>query len=414
MGRARGAACRRRPPSPGGRAPASGRTARSPRAGRSCRRRGRSRGPPASQARLAFGCGSHSLSQARLAFGCGSHSLSQARLAFGCGSHSHPGLADHRAEVLVHGGVVGELRVEGGHQDAALPRHHRLVAVGGERLDAGADAPDARGADEDHLDRRGAALEGRATARLEGLALPAVRVALDPDVDEAERELRGALHLPRQENQPGAGAEDRPPLGVELLERRHEPPLVHEFEQRRALAPGNDEAVDVRELLGLADFARLDAAPPQRLGVEVEVALQREDADFHRSARAGGRRSARTLSVISPLASRPRPSLGSHYHPRVCIRSFSASLEVSMPTIASPRSSLTFTSTAGSLKCVVACTMAFARLAGSDDLKMPEPTNTASAPSCIISAASAGVAMPPAEKFGTGSLPAWATQRTRS
>ena len=85
-----------------------------------------------------------------------------------------------------------------------------------------------------------------------------------------------------------------------------------------------------------------------------------------------------------------------------------------MPTIASPRSSLTFTSTAGSLKCVVACTMAFARLAGSDDLKMPEPTNTASAPSCIISAASAGVAMPPAEKFGTGSLPAWATQRTRS
>ena len=31
---------------------------------------------------------------------------------------------------------------------------------------------------------------------------------------------------------------------------------------------------------------------------------------------------------------------------------------------------------------------------------MPEPTNTASAPSCITSAASAGVAMPPAEKFG--------------
>src|SRR5437867_2053975 len=45
---------------------------------------------------------------------------------------------------------------------------------------------------------------------------------------------------------------------------------------------------------------------------------------------------------------------------------------------------------------------------------MPEPTKTASAPSCIISAASAGVAIPPAEKFGTGSLPACATQRTRS
>ena len=39
------------------------------------------------------------------------------------------------------------------------------------------------------------------------------------------------------------------------------------------------------------------------------------------------------------------------------------------------------------------------------DLKIPEPTNTPSAPSCIIRAASAGVATPPAAKFTTGSLP---------
>ena len=51
---------------------------------------------------------------------------------------------------------------------------------------------------------------------------------------------------------------------------------------------------------------------------------------------------------------------------------------------------------------------------GPADLKMPEPTNTASAPSAIISAASAGVAMPPAAKFGTGSLPVSATSRTSS
>src|SRR2546430_161504 len=41
---------------------------------------------------------------------------------------------------------------------------------------------------------------------------------------------------------------------------------------------------------------------------------------------------------------------------------------------------------------------------------MPEPTKTASAPSCIMSAASAGVAIPPAEKLGTGSLPVHATR----
>src|ERR1017187_9047521 len=48
------------------------------------------------------------------------------------------------------------------------------------------------------------------------------------------------------------------------------------------------------------------------------------------------------------------------------------------------------------------------------DLKMPEPTKTASAPSCMTSAASAGVAMPPAEKLGTGSLPWRATHSTSS
>src|SRR5918999_826697 len=58
--------------------------------------------------------------------------------------------------------------------------------------------------------------------------------------------------------------------------------------------------------------------------------------------------------------------------------------------------------------------MARARAGGSEDLKIPEPTNTPSAPSCIISAASAGVASPPAEKFTTGSLPSSATLRASS
>src|SRR2546430_2707457 len=45
---------------------------------------------------------------------------------------------------------------------------------------------------------------------------------------------------------------------------------------------------------------------------------------------------------------------------------------------------------------------------------MPEPTNTPSAPSCIIIAASAGVARPPAVNSTTGSLPAAATSATSS
>ena len=45
---------------------------------------------------------------------------------------------------------------------------------------------------------------------------------------------------------------------------------------------------------------------------------------------------------------------------------------------------------------------------------MPEPTNTPSAPSCMHSAASAGVAMPPAVNVTTGSRPFSATHFTSS
>src|SRR3990172_4196589 len=49
-----------------------------------------------------------------------------------------------------------------------------------------------------------------------------------------------------------------------------------------------------------------------------------------------------------------------------------------------------------------------------EDSKTPDPTKTAWAPSHIMSAASAGVAMPPAAKLGTSSLPSAATIRTSS
>src|SRR4029077_9560037 len=121
------------------------------------------------------------------------------------------------------------------------------------------------------------------------------------------------------------------------------PPLVHELEQGRALPARDDETVDVRQLFGLANLDGLDATTRQRLAVQREIALKGEDAD-----------------------------LQTCYQPLVWRSSDSASLEVSMPAIASPRSSLTFTSTSGSLKWVVAWTIALARLVGSSDLKMPE------------------------------------------
>ena len=85
-----------------------------------------------------------------------------------------------------------------------------------------------------------------------------------------------------------------------------------------------------------------------------------------------------------------------------------------MPTIASPKPRETSAKTFASSKNVVALTQAAARDAGSPDLKIPEPINTPSAPICIIRAASAGVAIPPAVKRTTGNLPVWATSLTKS
>ena len=65
-----------------------------------------------------------------------------------------------------------------------------------------------------------------------------------------------------------------------------------------------------------------------------------------------------------------------------------------------------------SSKYAVASTQARARWAGSPDLKMPEPMKTPSAPSCIIIAASAGVATPPAVNSTTGSRPSSAVSLT--
>lgn len=95
--------------------------------------------------------------------------------------------------------------------------------------------------------------------------------------------------------------------------------------------------------------------------------------------------------------------LVSSYFPLSAINnSISCSL---IPTIASPRSLDNSAIRLASVKFVTACTIAAARLAGFPDLKIPDPTKTPSAHNCIIKAASAGVATPPAAKFTTGSFP---------
>src|SRR6266700_4258313 len=154
---------------------------------------------------------------------------------------------------------------------------------------AWAEAADARGPDEDHLDWPRPLPQIGGSLGLEALFLAPIGVALGRDVDEAQRELLRALDLAGEENEARAGAEDRASGIVELLQGRHELPRVHEVEEGRALAPRHDEAGDVVELLGQSHLGALDADPIQRLAVHVEIALEGEHAQFHAAVPTSGR-----------------------------------------------------------------------------------------------------------------------------
>src|SRR5262245_62425885 len=96
-------------------------------------------------------------------------------------------------------------------QDTPFSGHDRLASVLGQNLDAGAHPTDPRRPDEDHLERgRAFPVELHRSGRLERLALAAVSVALDGDVDEPERELLRALYFACQDDEPRARPEDRP------------------------------------------------------------------------------------------------------------------------------------------------------------------------------------------------------------
>ncbi len=136
--------------------------------------------------------------------------------------------------------------------------------------------------------------------------------------------------------------------------------------------------------------------------MRLEVPLDGEDADTQR----------RLPSALASGAGLRRPGLkrrgpGAGHRRRRAPRSRGRASR-------SPSSIEALATRSGSAKWVVASTIARARRSGSELLKMPDPTKLPSAPSCIISAASAGVAMPPAQKSGTGRRPRPATSWTTS
>src|SRR6267142_6796337 len=223
--------------------------------------------------------------------------------------------------------------------------------------------------------------------------LPTVTVAQHGHVQQAQRLLGGIFNFGSKHNRTRACTENSFVFGGKFLDRFVQAFFLQELQLRGAFAARQNQAIAISEIFGGAHLRRFDAHSREHRRVGREVSLHRENSDLHR------------LNSLGWIAA---------HHPRVDSRSFSSSWRTSRPRMASPSSSWASKTAFGSSKCVVAFTTAFARASGSLDLKIPEPTNTASAPRRRTSAASAGVAIPPAEKFGTGSLPVLAIWRISS
>ena len=102
--------------------------------------------------------------------------------------------------------------------------------------------------------------------------LASVGVAADADVERAQSGLLRILDFVGEQNCAGAGAEGW--LHADELLQLFESGFAQQFEECAGFAAGDDEAVDLVELLGLLDEHNFGAQLFEPFAVGVEIALQ--------------------------------------------------------------------------------------------------------------------------------------------
>src|SRR5688572_23161987 len=252
--------------------------------------------------------------------------------------------------------------MKGRYQPIPLLHQHRITIVTCKHFDRGSHAPDNGRANKHgfQFPGRRALVKLRVGVNLDHatIDLPAICVALDSDIHHAKALLCRARNFISHQDGARACAEHGL-TAAEFGERREEARFIREeLEHGGAFTSGNHQAIEPFELLPVTHVDGFGAGALDGRAMRRKITLQREHPDLL------------------------------HYQPRVCMSSPSGTLEISSPGIASPSDRLASRSFSGLSKFLAALTIACARAEGSDDLKIPDPTNTASAPSCITSAAS--------------------------
>ena len=201
----------------------------------------------------------------------------------------------HVQKVVMEAVVVSELRVEGSGQYVALAdgNYRALVVAGvglwrrrlvnrqaGEGVYVRANVIDYRGADE-HRGEGFSPEGGDMNGGLEAVDLATVGVAADAYVQGAQGRVGKVGSTLSNDDQAGAGSPDREPGREESLHRFLKLEVQHEAGEGSAFATGQNEALKLGQVVGLAHLTDVYTKAPEDSLVLDEVALKGKDADRH-------------------------------------------------------------------------------------------------------------------------------------
>ena len=175
--------------------------------------------------------------------------------------------------------VIRQLRVKRRGQDIFLPHQHGTIVFARQHFDLWSELFEAGCAYENHFQEipaeRGSLVDDVA------IELSAVGVAPDGDVEDTEPALRRIEDVARQQD--GACAGPKRGFHLHEIEQLLETFFTEQVQERGGFATGDDERFDLVKLLRLLDEHNLGAEFFQAAAVGVEIALQRQHADFYAS-----------------------------------------------------------------------------------------------------------------------------------
>ena len=174
--------------------------------------------------------------------------------------------------------VVSQFRMKGGGQKIFFSDQRGFAGIFGQHFHPRANVFDDRAADKNHFQRLRFQLRG--TKENITSQLPAVSIAQNSHVQQAERLLGGILDVSGKENRTRASAENRSIIGGKFLDGYEQTFFFKKLQLRCAFSAGKNQRVAFCKVGDRAHFKRFRAKRMQHRGVSRKVPLNSQYPDF--------------------------------------------------------------------------------------------------------------------------------------